>query len=393
MAAGVLSSFGAHAPHGHRSRPADGQRDICLHCVFPNPYPFARLVSNLCLHPWPPGAPASGPLPTLHDSMCAARCVQHTRTPSLCVNSISHKLFNMALLNRSASLGLTQPRQSLSAPARPAVSRSTRRVDALAQHQRFQVTRVKHQQQLRRSLGVCKAAETEAAQVEPKRSGVLISTTEVPAFIQRDDMMDQLIQWAVLEAGENGMRNFGMPMRVERRYKNGVVWGFQVEVFKDGDKRTDLGINFDDNVAIRSEYIGQGPDGFPTKEGTQSEVEGANLEIWCAWGGAPECIAVGGDGDGAVAIAVAAAACRRCMHACMPSAVASRPMRPAAGMQPTACSHEAAARAGHNSHLCTWQRASPAARAHLHPPHATRLAPACWHALCSPPPPPSLSQL
>ena len=37
-------------------------------------------------------------------------------------------------------------------------------------------------------------------------TGKLISSTEVPAFIQRDDMMDQMHKWAVIEAGEGGFR-------------------------------------------------------------------------------------------------------------------------------------------------------------------------------------------
>lgn len=43
-------------------------------------------------------------------------------------------------------------------------------------------------------------------------------------------MMDQIYSWATIEAGENGMRNFGMPMKVERRFYQGSIWGFQVEV-------------------------------------------------------------------------------------------------------------------------------------------------------------------
>eukprot|EP00955_Chlamydomonas_euryale_P021676 229099-Chlamydomonas_euryale.AAC.2 len=46
-------------------------------------------------------------------------------------------------------------------------------------------------------------------------TGKFISRTEVPAFIQRDDMMDQLYQWSGIEAGEGGYRNFGLPMTVD----------------------------------------------------------------------------------------------------------------------------------------------------------------------------------
>ena len=40
----------------------------------------------------------------------------------------------------------------------------------------------------------------------PWCAGKLISSTEVPAFIMRDDMMDQMYKWAVIEAGEGGFR-------------------------------------------------------------------------------------------------------------------------------------------------------------------------------------------
>jgi hypothetical protein len=51
-------------------------------------------------------------------------------------------------------------------------------------------------------------------------------------------------------------------------------------VFKDGTKQTDLGVNFCPEKTEKYEYIGQGPDGMPTKEGKKTEVEGKNLEIW-----------------------------------------------------------------------------------------------------------------
>ena len=52
-------------------------------------------------------------------------------------------------------------------------------------------------------------AQQELAPVPSTANGKLISSTEVAAFIQRDDMMDQLVLWANIEAGEGGHRNFG----------------------------------------------------------------------------------------------------------------------------------------------------------------------------------------
>lgn len=52
----------------------------------------------------------------------------------------------------------------------------------------------------------------------------LISRTEVPPFIPRDDMIDQLLRWATYEAGDGGVRNFGMPMKVSPPcYKTGLI--------------------------------------------------------------------------------------------------------------------------------------------------------------------------
>lgn len=124
----------------------------------------------------------------------------------------------------------------------------------------------------------------------PRREGKRISTVEVPAFIMRDDMMDQLYRWALVSAGESAVRNFGLPMSVAPRYRaaggtgdtemGGSLWGFEVEVLRDGARVADLGVNFDDDCAVRSEWIGQDADGFPVAEGRQEQVSGKNLEVW-----------------------------------------------------------------------------------------------------------------
>lgn len=110
--------------------------------------------------------------------------------------------------------------------------------------------------------------------------GKLISSTEVPAFIPRDDMIDQLYRWALSTAGESGLQNFGMPMKIEPNYNNDVLWGFTVTILKEGVKQTDLGIGFDGLAVARSEWIGRGEDGFPFKEGKQTDVQGKMFEIW-----------------------------------------------------------------------------------------------------------------
>lgn len=129
---------------------------------------------------------------------------------------------------------------------------------------------------------VCAAGEqTKADLVLPRAGHMLITKTEVPSFIQRDDMMDQLYRWALIEANEGGMRNFGMPMKVEPQYYKEMLWGFDVEILKEGVKMADLGINFDGDAALKHEWVGRDQEtGMPRMEGDAQEVPGKSIEIW-----------------------------------------------------------------------------------------------------------------
>jgi hypothetical protein len=127
---------------------------------------------------------------------------------------------------------------------------------------------------------VCRAEAVEQVPVTLPRTGSFISKTEVPAFIQRDDMMDQIIRWALIEAEEGGQRNFGMPMKVHQRFRDGQLWGMDVQIIKEGVQVADLSIGFDGEIGIKSEWIGQDANGFPTNEGKQEEVAGKHFEIW-----------------------------------------------------------------------------------------------------------------
>ena len=134
------------------------------------------------------------------------------------------------------------------------------------------------------------AQQEQQQQLAPRREGKRISSVEVPAFIMRDDMMDQLYRWALVNAGESAVRNFGLPMSVAPRYRaaggagdadmTGSLWGFEVEVLRDGQRVADVGVNFDDDCAIRSEWLGQDSEGFPVAEGRQEQVPGKSLEVW-----------------------------------------------------------------------------------------------------------------
>lgn len=62
----------------------------------------------------------------------------------------------------------------------------------------------------RTTLLVAQAAQAEV--------GKLISKVEVPAFIPRPDLMDQLLRWAYIEVQENGMGNVGCPCKVRIQF-------------------------------------------------------------------------------------------------------------------------------------------------------------------------------
>ena len=127
----------------------------------------------------------------------------------------------------------------------------------------------------------CAAGEQTLQQLSlPRQGHMLISKTEVPSFIQRDDMMDQLYRWALIEAAEGGLRNFGMPMKIGPVYYNDTLWGFDLELLKEGLKKADLAVNFDGEICLKHEWVGKDQDGFPTFEGNAEEIMGKHLEIW-----------------------------------------------------------------------------------------------------------------
>ena len=141
-----------------------------------------------------------------------------------------------------------------------------------------QVARRQQQRQQQKSKTALHAAAS--AYVLPVELGKQISSTEVPAFIPRDDMIDQLYRWSRIEAGEGGMQNFGMPMNVEPVYQDGILWGFKVGIFKEGTKLTDLAVLFDNQIVVKHEWVGRGEDGMPMLEGRTENVKGKNIEIW-----------------------------------------------------------------------------------------------------------------
>lgn len=112
--------------------------------------------------------------------------------------------------------------------------------------------------------------------------GKLLSSAEVPVQIQRDDFMDQLSQWAENEA-EEGKRNWGLPGKVERVYKDigddKVIWGFKVTLMREENPVCDIGFSFDDGTATKYKFISKDKDGMPKPVGGTEEVLGKMVEI------------------------------------------------------------------------------------------------------------------
>ena len=114
-------------------------------------------------------------------------------------------------------------------------------------------------------------------------AGTFISKTEIPAFIPRQDLMEQLLRWAQFASMDpTEVAKYGLPTRVEPYYKEeGVLWGLIISIVRDGEPATELGIRLDEEEIERHEWVGRGADGFPSLEGKVVSVTGRHLEIRC----------------------------------------------------------------------------------------------------------------
>ena len=61
--------------------------------------------------------------------------------------------------------------------------------------------------------------------------------------------------------------------------REGLTWGFTVSFLKDGETATDIHVGFDEETAIKSEWVGRGADGFPILEGDVEEILGKYFVI------------------------------------------------------------------------------------------------------------------
>lgn len=112
-----------------------------------------------------------------------------------------------------------------------------------------------HRQQMRMVTVEAQAAE-----------GTLISQVEIPAFIPRADISDQLLRWAMIEIQEGGVANVGCPCKVIA-FKNddGVLMGFTVSFMKDGESATDIRVAFDNETTTKHEWVGRGAGLLPSE--------------------------------------------------------------------------------------------------------------------------------
>lgn len=111
----------------------------------------------------------------------------------------------------SCSAALVAPAARITA-ARRSSSMSTAFVALRAPQQHGSVARGALQQRARRAASiVAQAAPTDTG------AGKLISKVEIPAFIPRYDLIDQLLRWASIEVQENGVANVGCPCKVRGR--------------------------------------------------------------------------------------------------------------------------------------------------------------------------------
>lgn len=66
----------------------------------------------------------------------------------------------------------------------------------------------------------------EPASLHRAQVGKLISQVDIPPFIPRPDLLEQLVRWALSTCQLDGAANFGMPMRVEPfQNSKGDDWG------------------------------------------------------------------------------------------------------------------------------------------------------------------------
>lgn len=141
--------------------------------------------------------------------------------------------------------------------------------------------------------------------------GKEIAKSEIPAFIPRQDLMDQLTRWAYTEVQEESMRKFGLAVKVslslaapafshltklsslvlpctklkrgipqvQRTTHEGIPWGFVSSILRDGATVTDISVSFDLENTRKYDWVGRNADGFPIMEGASEDILGKHFVI------------------------------------------------------------------------------------------------------------------
>mmetsp|Transcript_5532 Transcript_5532/g.7478 ORF Transcript_5532/g.7478 Transcript_5532/m.7478 type:complete len:243 (+) Transcript_5532:68-796(+) len=128
----------------------------------------------------------------------------------------------------------------------------------------------------------------------------IIAKAEIPALVPREDLLDQLLKWSIIEFEENGRRNFGNKMVVdicdEYTREDGTPTAFAVKL-KDIDG---VGANIEvlmDNEVVEVEKNGEGfaqekeatdPNEPPNPFAMSYDIIGKNLIIRRKAGELPE---------------------------------------------------------------------------------------------------------
>jgi len=114
-----------------------------------------------------------------------------------------------------------------------------------------------------------------AAKDSSSGTAKLLTKAEIPAFIPREDFIQQLYQWAEISMGQRGRAVYGYSMVVEQVVRNDTLKGFSVQI---GDETT-IEVGMDDEITEKYEFLSRGKDGFPVPKGKVEEIKGKYLEV------------------------------------------------------------------------------------------------------------------
>lgn len=106
----------------------------------------------------------------------------------------------------------------------------------------------------------------------------MLTRSEIPPLIDRDDLLINLYKWALLEVVERGRTTFGFSMAVGpcMREDGTTLKGFSVRV---GDETT-IEVKMDDEKTEKWDFLRPNPEtGMPENAGNKTEVLGKFVEI------------------------------------------------------------------------------------------------------------------